>query len=265
MISSPERRWICEAQKPGKASHHFETFGEDAARAMCDLRGWEFLRCYQEGSDSDRPARPQKDAGRLVSPQQLKALIVEAQQTYRALTKNGIDLPEFDDWRKDVLSACVRIESFRAVRNSQFPKVRDRFRELRGAPALGFGNPARRQSREEGDTLAQREQRMYLIAAALGDHARVVEKPATDRERTASEHALKKGGYIGIPYLVSIAAAKNRGQAIEDLDDLIKLPVSRLKQLLFTIRNRIATREGRGENSGRNKKQRKKKDGPEQT
>lgn len=250
MTSAPEARWICEAQKTGQPSHEFETFGEDAARAYCDMQGWDFIRCYREGSDSDR--RGKKDSSPLISAKQMKALIVEAQQTYRTLTDNGIDLPDFDPWRKDILMSSVRVESFKLVTNRQFSKLRNRFRELRGAAPLGNPNGGKRQSRESGDTLDQRQNRMYHLAQALGEHARRMADAGTPQAA------------ITVPYMLTIARAKNAGHEIRDIDDLVKLPVSRLEQLLFTIRNRIASKEGRGDGSKRNKGQRKPKGGSDE-
>lgn len=250
MTAAPSPRWICEAQAPGKSSHEFETFGEEAARACCDIEGWDFIRCYLEGSDSDRRG---KDKGSpLISAKQLQALQSEAGETYKKLIGYGVDLPPREEWRKGVLAECVRVDSFKLVTNAQFMKVRNRFRELRGATLLGNSYQARRQSREAGDTLEMRQRVMFTLAQVMGDHARVAEECEACRE---------KGGAIGIPYLLTIAQAKNRAATIRDIEDLVKLPVSRLEQLLFTIRNRIAAREGRGENERRNKKQRKNKGG----
>lgn len=241
MTSSPEARWICEAQKPGLPSHEFETFGEDAARAFCDLQGWDFIRCYREGSDSDR--RGKKDSSPLISAKQMKALITEAQETYRTLTKHGIDLPDFDAWRKDILRQLVKVESFKLVTNRQFSKVRNSFRSIRGAAPMGNPYEGKRQSREAGDTLDMRQNRMFLIAEELGKHARRMVDAGLPQAT------------IGVAYLLKIALAKNPGHTLADIDDLIKLPTSRLDQLLYTIRNRIAAKEGKGDADNRNKKQ----------
>ncbi len=243
MTSAPERRWICEAQKPGRASHEFETFGEEAARAMCDLNGWDFIRCYQEGSHSDRPEKLKPVAVLVVSAQQVKCLIIEAQQTYRARSKLGIEQPAFDEWRAQELRDVAKVDSFKILPNAKFMKVRNHFRHLRGASALGNSYDAKRQSRERGDTLETRQQQMYLIAQALGEHARIMETK------------MMQSATITVGYLLTIARAKNKGQTIGDIDDLVKLPTSRLEQLLFTIKNRIAAKEGRGDKSNRNKGQ----------
>ncbi len=253
MNAAPEARWICEARSPGKAPHHFETFGEDAARAYCDAQGWEFIRAFLEGSHSDR--RGKADGSPMISAKQLKSLIVEAQTTYRTLTKRGVDMPEFDDWRKDILIQIVKRDSFREITNKQFAKVRNTFRSLRGAAPIGNSYEGKRQSGEAGDTLEMRQRQIYLIAAALGKHAKDAE---------TCPHCQAKGGAIGFSYLIGIAAAKNRGHTLRDIDDLIKLPTSRLEQLLFTIRNRIAAREGKGDGGKPNKGQRKPKGGADE-
>lgn len=243
MISAPERRWICEAQKPGKPSHEFETFGEEAARAMCDLQGWDFIRCYQEGSHSDRPEKEKAPALLIISKQQLKCLIIEAQDTYRQRAKLGIEQPAFDEWRAAELRNVAKVDSFKILPNAKFMKVRNHFRNLRGAAALGNSYEAKRQSKERGDTLETRQQQMYLIAQALGNHARFMEMKNL------------QAATITVGYLLTIARAKNKAHTIQDIDDLVKLPTSRLEQLLYTIRNRIAAKEGRGDKSNRNKGQ----------
>jgi len=256
--SAPEARWICEAQQPGKKSHEFETAGPDAAHAYCDVMGWELLRVYQEGSDSDRPLGTRNKPSRPLSQRQVIALAAEAQQTHRFLIRAGIDVPVFDDWRHSVVSQAIGKPSFKDITNAQFMKVRNAFRELRGAAPLGSSYDAKRQTREAGDTLETRSRAMHMLAQSLGTHARVVSNPATPDEELASAHAQKKGGAIGIPYMIALATAKNRGQQIKDIDDLVKLPTSRLEQLFYTLRNRIAAREGRGDKDKRNKSQRDK-------
>ncbi len=232
-------RWICEAQAPGMEPHQFETFGEDAARAYCDIAGWDFIRAWEEGGHSDRPERKQPDPGRSVTPKQMKALITEAQTTYKlhCSVMGDDDMPGFDEWRYAQLAMINKgLTSFRQIPAKLYQKVKNHFRLLRGAPAVGNPQAHRKQSGERDDSLQHREQMLYLLAKELGEHAKRAETNA---------HAQAKGGALNEAYLLTIARGKNKGHTLSDIGDLIKLPVSRLEQLLYTLRNRIASREGR--------------------
>jgi hypothetical protein len=234
----PPPKWFAEAQVPGAEPHTFETYSEDAARAYCDAVGWDFLRAWQAGGHSDRPERKTPAAERPLSPRQVQALIVEAQMSHRALDKmTGGDVPAFDEWRAAQLRTVVRgVESFRRVPARYYNTVKNHFRSLRGAPPVGNPGKHRKQSGERGDSLQHREEILFLIGKELGAHAKRAE---------TCEHCQAKGGALTEAYLMTIARAKNTGHALGDIGDLIKLPVSRLEQILYTIRNRIATREGR--------------------
>jgi hypothetical protein len=90
----------------------------------------------------------------------------------------------------------------------------------------------------------------------VGDAAAAVGQPIEDLSFWVGRaYASIKGGVINEAYLMAIAKAKNPGHTLYDSGCLLKLPASRLEQLLFTLRNRIAAREGRGDSSKRNKGQ----------
>lgn len=232
------RRWYAEAQAPGRPAHRFETYNEEAARALCDALGWDFLRAWQEGGHSDRPAQPAPlpGRGRKVSPKQLKALICEARKTYEFTAHVlGGGLPLFDEWRRHQLSLCVGLRSFRAIPAGAYEKVLQHFMRLRGVePAAGRAHGGERQTGEAGDTLHDRKVMVYLLERELKEHAK----------RAAGNARCAEKGVLGVGYLLSIAQDKNRGHTLADLDDLLKLPVSRLEQLLYTLQRRIRRREG---------------------
>lgn len=246
--------YICEARAAGHASHEFPVVSGDAARALCDLNGWELIRVYAPGGDSDRPAKaPAKGDGPLTK-KQLTCLVTEANKTWRMLSNMGVIAATFDDWRHDQVYACVRREGLSKCQNSHYIKLLDHFRSARGEKTVGF-HGTRRQSREGGDTADRRHQLINLMAAALGFHARRVENPQTDADVAIAALASSKGGVINEDYLMTIARAKNPGTTLVDVGCLIKLTASRLEHLLYTLRNRIAAREGRGETKRRNKGQ----------
>lgn len=243
-------RWFCEAQRPGADPHVFETFGEDAARALCDVSGWEFLRAWREGGHGDRPERATPEpvpGGRHCTLRQVQALILEAKATWDLHQSLLGDLPAFDEWRATQLGFVISgLSSFRRIPAIYYNRVKDHFRLLRGLPPAYPGGAHRKQSGERGDTLEGREQLLHVLAGELGGHARRAEGNAVCQA---------KGGAITEAYLLAIARAKNKGHDIRDTGDLLKLPVSRLEELLYTLRNRIAAREGRGNPENRNKGQ----------
>ncbi len=103
-------RYVCEAREPGKASFEFPTVDGETARAVCDASGWELIRVYQLGGDSDRPTQKPTTGDRPLSKKQLQTLVIEAGKTHRALSRMGVVTDVFDDWRHAQVWACVRIE-----------------------------------------------------------------------------------------------------------------------------------------------------------
>jgi hypothetical protein len=260
-----KNRYQCEARVTGKKSHEFATPSSDAARAMCDVHGWEFIRIYQPGSHADKlQAKPAAGNGPL-SAKQLKCLVTEARKTFDALSKMGNISDTFDSWRHDVVYQTVRREGLKLCQSSHYRKLLSTFRAMRGTADPG-GAPAKhcRQSREGGDTGERREQLIFLLAHELASHAKRVENPQTPDEIKWAAMASSKGGVLTEAYLLTIARAKNAGTPLHDTECLIKLTSARLEELVFTLRNRISAREGRGETAKRNKKQ-SGKDAPPQT
>lgn len=249
-------RYVCEAREGGQEqTFEFPTVDAETARALCDAQDWELIRVYERGGDSDRRTDAPVKGDRPLSRKQLQTLAIEAQRTHRALSRMGVVNDTFEDWRHAQVWACVRREGLRQCLSSQYRKLLTHFRSLRGELTPDEGK-ARRQSREGGDTLERREQLLSALAAELGSHARRVENPQTEAESRHAAYASTKGGVLNEAYLMAIAKAKNPGQTLHDVGCLIKLPASRLEQLLYTLRNRIAAREGRGDGAARNKKQR---------
>ena len=249
-----ENRYICEARETGKKSHEFATPDGVTARAMCDAHGWEFIRLYQPGSHADKPKTAPQLGDPPLTPKQKRCLVTEARITFAALSDMGIVADTFDAWRHDVVYQSVRREGLSKCQNSHYRKLLNIFREMRGA-ATGSKPANRRESREGGDTSERREQLIALLAHELGSHARRVENPQTPQEVQWAAMASTKGGVINEAYLISIARAKNPGVTLHDVGCLLLLTSSALQQLLFTLKNRIASREGRGDPAKRNKKQ----------
>lgn len=257
MSAEPYYKYQCEARKPGKAAHLFPVVSADAAREMCALSGWEFVRIFEPGTDSDRQAPQARGADRPLSAKQRTSLMTEAARTWKALTEHGVTDETFDDWRHAVVLDTVGKAGVSKCTNQHYARLYRKFREMRGASVTVRGGGHRGQSGERGDTMEARERTMHLIARTLGSHAARVENPQDETDMRCAAHAAGAGGVIGEAYLLTLAAAKNRAESIRDVGDLIKLPVSKLEQLHWTLVNRIAAREGRGKAKKRNKSQRK--------
>lgn len=254
MHEEPPMRYICEAREAGQPSFEFQTVDGDTARAVCDASGWELIRVYEKGGDSDRPRQAPAKGDKPLSAAQLKALVIEAGKTHRALSRMSLVTDTFEDWRHAEVYKTVRREGLSQCSSSHYRKLLTHFRSLRGESTKG-AEGGNKWSHEGGDTQQRREQLMALLANELGQHARRIDKPMTEAESLAAAHAIQKGGAIGEDYLMAIARAKNPAHTLHDVGCLIKLPASRLEHLLFTLRNRIAAREGRGGSKGRNKGQ----------
>lgn len=245
--------YICEAREPGKPSFEFPTMDHDTARAVCDASGWEFIRCYQKGGDSDRKlTKANKNTDKPLSRDQIKSLQVEGNRAWKHETKLGLTTDSYDAWRHAQVWKCVRREGLSDCTNSMYVKILNHFRTLRGASTKAA---PQKWSKEKDDTDERRMHIIRSIATVMGHHARRVENPQTQEESRCAAFATMKGGVINEAYLMVIAQRKNPAEVLRDTGDLIKLPASRLEQLLWTITNRIAAREGRGDTENRNKKQ----------
>jgi hypothetical protein len=257
---SPYHLYKCEARATGKPSHEFATPDGDTARAMCDAHGWEFIRLYAPGGDSDRPASQPTKGDPALSRAQVRCLAIEAGKAFKLL--DALDLADgmgADDWRHAQVQTVTQRDGLSQCQNSHYLKLLRHFKALRGDKS-GGPDLSGRQSGEGGDTLERREAVLRLLAMELGSHARRVTTPAGFEEVKLSDHAHTKGGPIGEGYLLALARGKNPGVTLTELGALITLPASRLEQLHTTLRNRIAAREGRGTTKGRNKGQRGKGD-----
>jgi hypothetical protein len=221
---------------------------------VCDASGYEFIRVYEQGKDSDRKPQHVAKGDPALSKKQMTTLVMEAQKTHRMLSRMSLVTDTFEDWRHAEVYKCVRREGLSKCQNTHYKKLLVHFRSLRGESTVGT-DAGKKWSREGGDTEERRTQLIHQIAHELGSHARRVDKPMTEQESRIAAHAIQKGGAIGESYLMAIAKGKNPGHTLHDPGCLIKLPASRLEQLLFTLRNRIAAREGRGESKNRNKGQ----------
>lgn len=253
----PNNQYRCEARRAGKKPFEFATPDGEAARAMCDAHGWEFIRIYQPGKDADR--KPQAAKGdHPLSPKQIQAIAIEAGKAWRIQRDCGLTDALENAWRQYQVQALVKRDGLRSCQDSQYKKLLHHFKTLNGSAHGETSFQTTHQSNEGGDTLARREQLLALLANELGQHARRVENPLTEQEMKCACYASTKGGVINEAYLLAIARAKNPGVTLHDSGCLLVLTSAKLEHLHSTLRNRIASREGRGDPAKRNKGQRKK-------
>lgn len=208
------------------------------------------------------------DKGDRVVTKKQKATICQlAAAVFKDLDEMGlIDAPgssaseRSQNWRRAEVQKCTGLDSLTKCRNSHYRKLYDHFSSLTGKQ---YNNPQMKctgkQSAGMSDTMESREQAIYLISTALAKHEQVVSSPQTAPEISYSVHAKEKGGALRAGYILAIARNQNKEHALRDFSDIIKLPFARLDNLLYTTRNRIAAREGRGNTRSRNKSQSKKK------
>lgn len=162
-----------------------------------------------------------------------------------------VDDLSFDDWRRVESVACCGKRVSQATQRD-FLKLDAHFSKLAGLHARHALKTAKRlpKARERKENTPEKaEQYRHLIAQELGMHYKVMRAKAKAARPVGEEPTPEQIGAIGWPYVHKIAANKFKGTPLEKLDAI------QTEQLLYTIRNRIAAKEGREEVAGRNKKQ----------
>lgn len=197
--------------------------------------------------------RIERAAGRLLSNKEKAVLCQLARLAWDHLRRLDLVEGKFEDWRRAEQSAATGgIASLRDCTRDHWRPIAARFYSLLGwthrAFLLWMATGKATDASAPEDTHEAREEALHLIRGALAEHARVVHTPQNLIELHASEHARKLGGPIGEVYIAAIARIQH-GRGLESLT------APELERMLFTTRNRIAAREGRGETKRRNKKQ----------
>jgi hypothetical protein len=101
------------------------------------------------------------------------------------------------------------------------------------------------------DTYEARETRRAQILAELLSHGRRCDPHSAEHQPDLAATVAANGGIITAGYVIAIAKNKCHGRSLESLT------AAELDQILFTTRNRIAAREGRGTSQTRNRSQRR--------
>jgi hypothetical protein len=214
---------------------------------------------------------PQKVRGN-ISPAEIKPLILEAKAAFAAQVElaNIDPATNFDQWRAvEVEKAVPGRHGLSQLDSDHFNEVMAHFAELAGHDELALKHRLKsgqvKDHGPEGDTHEKRRQLSHLIVQNLRDHIALAEISAYDlaaqTEDTAKYQQLQaaraaihahKSGAIREGLVVFLARQKTKRPALTLGSDLEagladRLDVSQLLQLLATLRNRIATREGRAD------------------
>ncbi len=160
----------------------------------------------------------------------------------RQYATDGLNLTE---WRHEQVQKLLGKPGLSACVNMDYRKLKSHFELMAGKGNFNniilAGTPTRASAPQ--DTYQNRQTKVKLIFDSLLDHGRRMAMAGRAEE------------CITAPYVEAIARAKFKlPQA-----DLHKLTAMQLDQLLYTVRNRITAKEGRGDTKNRNKSQTKKR------
>jgi len=198
--------------------------------------------------------------------QSRQLLAIKAREAYNHLLSAGVieDGVSFDDWRKDQVMEAVGLPGISALNGLHFRTVMAHFLALAGQDDKAFRAYATtgrvKDSGPATDTHEAREQWFAMIRNEVAAHVALATTPEAevldgDRETWATIQAA--GGPIKEGYVVVVAQNKFGVSRVQMERLLDRLTATQLEQLFYTIRNRIAAREGRPESrDGRNRGQR---------
>lgn len=202
----------------------------------------------QAGPAPARPRSRRAPAGALTRRQKA-ALAQLATAAWEIQLDLGVEeIPEgvsrtaaLNAWRRREQLQATGIESLTQATQAHFRPLKAHFLTLAGREAEALGLHLRsgptRDHGQPGDTHEEREKWRHLILRELQEHGRRMAAEGRDDVITAA-------------YVESIARAKHRRR-------LDSLTARDLERLLYTTRNRIAAREGRGDPAKRNQSQRR--------
>lgn len=220
---------------------------------------------------------------------QIKALQTIAHYAYKFQCAIGnVDYGQsFNDWRHAEVMTKFQLPGVSALNNAHFREAAGHFFLLWGKDEKALENFLRtglvKDNGKTDDTHEKREEKAFLARDAIARHVFLAEATFEqlvdfERERweadepevpfpgvtpkwikdvTDARDAIEKnGGPVRDPYAFTIAHNKT-GCTIRGWGDIVeRMTAWQIQQLHFTVGNRIADKEGRGDKKNRNKKQR---------
>lgn len=211
------------------------------------------------------PREPRDAAPAALSLKQKSALCQLARQAFDRLDALGlVDAPgagvsaRFAAWRAEQQAEAVGIASLRDCGNAHYRSLRAHFNALLGRDDVAFQDLTRTgRVRDHGpaeDTHERREELRALILLTLMEHGHRCDPARPEYQPEIARCVAEQGGLITAAYAIAIAKMKCKGKALD------RLTARELEQILYTMRNRISSREGRekrkinGRNSGQGRK-----------
>lgn len=212
--------------------------------------------------EAARPAaRVPLSSGKPLSNAQKAAISQTARQAFDIQDRAGqvdgwgSDSKRFETWRREQQAQAVGIASLRECGNNHYRPLMSHFLCLAGKHDTAFTYTVKtgrvKDHGQAEDTHESRETRRALIMQALVDHGHRCDNLSDRYEPHTAASVAAKGGLITAGYVIAIAKGKCRGKALDSLT------ATQLDQILYTVRNRISAREGKGDTQKRNNAQRK--------
>ena len=217
-----------------------------------------------------RAAQKKATRGNL-KPAEIKPLVMAARKAFDVQKKWGnIDAVDtFDTWRREQCLAAVSQPGITACSHEDYRPLLAHFQVLSGDDSAAFSSAmAGGKSSDHaasGDTREERRHAAHIIANLLAAHAFRASCPmadlcASDRLRRASFEAKGKSP-IGVGYMIWLVRGKTQRPALtlgadwkSGLAD--RCTANQLRQILYTLTNRINALEGVTTSKTRNKSQR---------
>lgn len=194
-----------------------------------------------------------KPSGPIIGKRERQFLARLGKEAHAHLIKHGLTELPCTEWRHAQQLEVTGFDSLTKLPRSLVRTLKAHYlvllgRDEHGYKALVTTGPVHDHG-PAWDTHEAREEQLALIRRALQEHVRRVMRPQGEAEQRISSHALAKGGVIGERYLATICERRFSHPGPDHLD------ARQLRDLHFTIKNRIAAREGRGASRNRNKGQ----------
>ncbi len=204
--------------------------------------------------------KPEKPRGN-ISKEEIQPLIMAAREAYAAQNP----CISFDEWRAEEVMAAVGRPGLTACDHGHFCDLMGYFKTAAGLDdeALNwFLKGSKNTERQIAWSIASLLTAHITLAHSTVEAVTASAKPRMLKRLLASREAIldHADGPLSYDYLVSIVRDKTRRPDLTLTDDLgaslaDRCTASQLAQIRFTLVNRIAEREGRGNASDRNRSQ----------